>query len=92
MEFNHVSKSYGDRCLIQDLDYTLARTDRIGIVGPNELENPAIITNLIAWKIKLIQEPLTREIADRLLCSQGGRNGTKFMRAIDYIKRETGIY
>ena len=49
MEFNHVSKSYGDRCLIQDLDYTLARTDRIGIVGPNGIGKSTLI-NLIRGK------------------------------------------
>lgn len=38
MEFNHVAKFYGDRCMIRDLDYTLTRTDRIGIVGQTESE------------------------------------------------------
>ena len=51
MEFNHVAKFYGDRCMIRDLDYTLTRTDRIGIVGPNGIGKSTLI-NLIRGKIK----------------------------------------
>ena len=35
IEIEHVSKSFGDRKLIDDFSYILLKGDRIGIVGPN---------------------------------------------------------
>lgn len=35
IELEHISKSYGDRCLIRDYTYIFLRGDRIGITGPN---------------------------------------------------------
>ena len=35
IELDHVSKTYGDRTIIQDFSYHLLRRDRIGIVGHN---------------------------------------------------------
>ncbi|MEI6846471.1 MAG: ABC-F family ATP-binding cassette domain-containing protein [Chlorobiaceae bacterium] len=35
IEFHQVSKSYGDKVLLQLFDYHLQKGDRIGIIGPN---------------------------------------------------------
>jgi ATP-binding cassette subfamily F protein uup len=35
MEFHQVSKSYGDKLLLQSFEYHLQKGDRIGIIGPN---------------------------------------------------------
>ena len=35
IEVNHLSKSYGDKCLFRDFSYTFLKNDRIGIIGPN---------------------------------------------------------
>ncbi len=35
VEINNISKSYGDRKLINDFSYILLKNDRIGIIGPN---------------------------------------------------------
>lgn len=35
IEINHVSKSFGDKVLMQDFSYNLLRDDRIGIIGEN---------------------------------------------------------
>ena len=35
IEINNVSKSYGERLLINDFSYNVLRNDRIGIIGPN---------------------------------------------------------
>lgn len=35
IEIEHISKSYGTRCLFSDFSYQLTRNDRIGILGPN---------------------------------------------------------
>jgi len=35
IEIDHISKSFGDKKLIEDFTYILLKNDRIGIVGPN---------------------------------------------------------
>lgn len=88
MEFNHVSKSYGDRCLIHDLDYTLARTDRIGIVGPNGIGKSTLI-NLIRGKIK--PDAGTIDVGETVnigYFAQESEEMNPNMRAIDYIKEK----
>ncbi|WP_269901373.1 energy-dependent translational throttle protein EttA [Paenalcaligenes faecalis] len=35
LEFNHVSKAYGDRLLIEDLSFTVPPGAIVGIIGPN---------------------------------------------------------
>lgn len=88
MEFNHVSKSYGDRCLIQDLDYTLARTDRIGIVGPNGIGKSTLI-NLIRGKIKPDSGTIDIGETVKIGCfAQESEEMKPTMRAIDYIKEK----
>ncbi len=88
MEFNHVSKSYGDRCLIHDLDYTLARTDRIGIVGPNGIGKSTLI-NLIRGQIKPDSGTIDIGETVNIGCfAQESEEMKPTMRAIDYIKEK----
>lgn len=35
IELHHISKGYGERTLIRDLDYIVLRDQRLGIIGPN---------------------------------------------------------
>ena len=35
VELDHISKSYGERKLIDDFSYTFLKGDRVGIIGPN---------------------------------------------------------
>ena len=35
IELHHISKGYGERNLIRDLDYIVLRDQRLGIIGPN---------------------------------------------------------
>ncbi len=35
IELHHISKSYGDKKLVEDFDYIFLRNQRVGIVGPN---------------------------------------------------------
>ncbi|MDD3169848.1 MAG: ABC-F family ATP-binding cassette domain-containing protein [Eubacteriales bacterium] len=35
IQLHHISKRYEDKLLINDFDYTVLRSDRIGIIGPN---------------------------------------------------------
>ena len=34
-ELEHVSKSFGERCVVRDYSTTIVRGDRIGLIGPN---------------------------------------------------------
>ncbi|MFC6999084.1 ATP-binding cassette domain-containing protein [Rufibacter roseus] len=35
LEIDHLSKSFGDKAIIQDFSYVFRKKDRVGIVGPN---------------------------------------------------------
>lgn len=35
IELHHISKSYGERCMVQDFDYIVLKNQRLGIIGPN---------------------------------------------------------
>lgn len=89
MEFNHVSKYYGDRCMINDLDYTLARTDRIGIVGPNGIGKSTLI-NMIRGQIMPDSGSIIIGETVKIGCfSQESEAMNPTMRAIDYIKENS---
>ena len=89
MEFNHVAKFYGDRCMIRDLDYTLTRTDRIGIVGPNGIGKSTLI-NLIRGKIKPDSGFIDIGETVKIGCfAQESEEMNPTMRSIDYIKENS---
>ena len=35
VELHHISKSYGDKVILEDFDYIVLRNQRLGIIGPN---------------------------------------------------------
>ena len=35
IELHHISKSYGERCMVQDFDYIVLKNQRLGVIGPN---------------------------------------------------------
>jgi len=51
MELNHVSKSFGEKLLIDDFSYTFKKKDRIGVVGKNGVGKSTFL-NLLTGKIK----------------------------------------
>lgn len=57
IELSHVSKAFGQHCVIQDFSYGIARDDRIGVVGPNGAGKSTLL-NLIAGRL----EPDTGEV------------------------------
>ncbi|WP_300276058.1 ABC-F family ATP-binding cassette domain-containing protein [Peptacetobacter sp.] len=89
IEIKNISKSFDGKKVIDDLEYTLARTDRIGIVGKNGLGKSTLI-NILNGKL----EPDTGSIeigeTVKMGCfSQDDSHMDPNMKAIDYIKEES---
>src|SRR5688572_25235408 len=86
VEMNNVSKSYGNRKLIDDFTYLLKRNDRIGIIGANGAGKTTlleIITNRIEPDAGEIEIGQTVHIG---YYDQESRALDDEQRVIDYIK------
>ena len=89
IEIEHISKSFDGRTYIDDLDYTLARTDRIGIVGRNGLGKSTLI-RLLNGEIKPDSGSISIGETVKIGCfNQDTSKMHPDMRAIDYIKEES---
>jgi len=44
---DHISFAFGDRCIVRDLDTTIFRGDRIGLIGPNGVGKTTLIQLLL---------------------------------------------
>ena len=89
IEIKNISKSFDGKKVIDDLEYTLARTDRIGIVGKNGLGKSTLI-NILNGKLQ--PDSGTVEIGEtvKIGCfSQDDSHMDPSMKAIDYIKEES---
>ncbi|SCN23435.1 putative ABC transporter ATP-binding protein [Clostridium sp. N3C] len=91
IELNNISKTYGNRKLIEDFNYILLRDDRIGIVGPNGMGKSTLI-NIIAGKLEADSGYV--EIGETVkigLYSQENNFIKEDIRVIEYI-REVAEY
>ena len=89
IEIENLSKSFDGRTFIDNLDYTLARTDRIGIVGRNGLGKSTLIRHLNG---ELKPDSGTISIGETVKIGCFNQDTSKMhpeMRAIDYIKEES---
>ena len=89
IEIENLSKSFDGRTFIDNLDYTLARTDRIGIVGRNGLGKSTLI-RLLNGELK--PDSGTISIGETVKIGCFNQDTSKMhpeMRAIDYIKEES---
>lgn len=89
IEIKNISKNFDGKKVIDDLEYTLARTDRIGIVGKNGLGKSTLI-NILNGKLQ--PDSGTVEIGEtvKIGCfSQDDSHMDPNMKAIDYIKEES---
>jgi len=90
IEFNHVTKYFDQRCLIHDLDYTIPRHERIGIIGPNGIGKSTLI-NLISGKLEVDKGSIViGETVKIGYFAQEMAEMKPTMRAIDYIKENSG--
>lgn len=86
IEMHHISKKFDDKVLIDDLDYTIARTDRIGIIGKNGMGKSTLIKILNG---EILPDSGNIEIGEtvKISCfSQDDSHMHPDMRAIDYVK------
>ena len=89
IEIENLSKSFDGRTFIDNLDYTLARTDRIGIVGRNGLGKSTLI-RLLNGELK--PDSGTISIGETVKIGCFNQDTSKMhpeMRSIDYIKEES---
>ena len=86
IELHHISKSYGERKLIDDFSYTVLRNQRLGIVGPNGCGK----TTLLKIILGLIQPDQGHlEIGETIKIGYLAQEEPNFdtnQRVIDYVK------
>lgn len=86
IEIHNISKSFGEKKVINNLDYTLSRTDRIGIIGKNGIGKSTLI-NILNNKISPDKGHIEIGETVKIACfSQDDSHMNYNMRAIDYIK------
>ena len=86
IEVNHISKSYGDKVLIQEFSYIVPRNGRIGIIGENGCGKSTLLQLLSG---NLSPDTGTVEIGDTVKIgyyTQECKNMDEHQRVIDYIK------
>ena len=86
IEFHNISKSYGDKVLIQDFNYIVLKNQRLGFIGPNGCGKSTLMKILVG-----IIEPDEgfMEIGDTIQIgyfSQEAEEMDNNQRVIDYIK------
>ena len=55
LSIEHVSKSYGEKTLFQDLSFTITEKERIGLIGVNGTGKSSLL-KIIAGSINLMGE------------------------------------
>jgi len=89
LEFHRVHKSFGDQVMVKDLDYVLARQDRIGIIGPNGIGKSTLIKMIQGELVPDSGEVVIGETVKIACFSQEIEFPKPTMRAIDYIKENS---
>ncbi|MGL6105297.1 ABC-F family ATP-binding cassette domain-containing protein [Romboutsia sp.] len=86
IELHHISKAFDHKVVIDDLDYTLARTDRIGIIGKNGMGKSTLV-NIINGKLSPDSGHIEIGETVKIGCfDQDDSHMHSEMRAIDYVK------
>ena len=86
VELEHITKSYGDRTLINDFSYIFLRDDRIGIIGPNGCGKSTLM-KIIDGTVKPDTGTITIGQTVKIgYFSQENEALEENMRVIDYVR------
>ncbi|RDY29489.1 ABC transporter ATP-binding protein [Romboutsia weinsteinii] len=86
IEIHNISKRFDDKTVIDNLEYTLARTDRIGIIGKNGLGKSTLI-KILDGQLKPDSGHIEIGETVKIGCfTQDDSHMNTEMRAIDYVK------
>lgn len=91
IEIEHISKSYGERKLVDDFSYIVLPKDRLGIIGPNG-SGKSTLLNMLAGRI----EPDTGkvEVGQTVKIAYYTQNNVEMdekLRAIEYVKEAAEV-
>jgi ATP-binding cassette subfamily F protein uup len=90
IEIDHVSKSFGQRCVIKDFSHVLLRDARIGIIGRNGCGKSTLL-KMIAGALAPDSGSVARGATVKIgYLSQMWDTPPDDLRVIDYIKEEAG--
>lgn len=88
IEINNITKSYGDKKLINDFSYILLKDDRIGIIGDNGIGKSTLL-NIISSNIPLDDGSIDIGTTVRMsYFSQEYEDMDENLRAIEYIREQ----
>jgi ATP-binding cassette subfamily F protein uup len=86
IEFKGVSKRYGARILLQNLQFELRPSDRVGVIGPNG-QGKSTLLNLIAGRVEPDHGEIVRGATVQLAYyDQQSSDLSDDQRVIDYIR------
>lgn len=91
IELNNISKSYGDKLLINDFTYIFLRNDRVGFIGNNGCGKSTLMNIITGHLAPDSGQVVMGQTVNIGYFSQENEYMDKSLRVIDYI-RETAEY